>query len=931
MRNLLLIIGLLFATFLSAQTTLKGIIIDGTTGETLIGATVKVKTSETEQTVTDFDGAFTLKTSAAFPLTLVVSYIGFTPKETEVLNADPITITLGENANELVVVEIVGQRVSDKQRASPLTVEQLDLIAMKQTSASSIYNGLGSLPSVDLTTASLGFTIINTRGFNSTSPVRSLQIIDGVDNQAPGLNFSLGNFLGSSELDLLKVDLIVGASSAFYGPNAFNGVISMETKNPFYQKGLSAMVKVGERNMVETAIRYGNSIKNKNGNDFLAYKFNISYLRADDWVADNYDAVDGTRTQNGNPGRVDAVNIYGDEYFNLNNKTGDNKWSSKYLLGIFHRTGYTESDVVDYNTRNLKANVAVHIRTKPTKGIESPELIFSSNYGNGTTVYQGDNRFSLRGIQFYQNRIEYRKRDKFFIRAYATNEDAGRSYDPYFTALRLQEMTKNNKDWSEVYTNYWVGSGFTNRAREMGYPNIVTTVIDVPPYVVSSFDNDAAAAWLANPINQDSLAAWHTLTQQYTNIATGYLVPGTPAFEAAKDSITSLRSNAREGGTAFYDKSALYHAHGEYRFTPSWARYIALGANARMYRPVSDGTIFSDTNGVVIKNFEFGLYTGIEKSFVDDKWTFNATLRADKNQNFNLLFTPAASLVWHPLKKHFFRVSASSAIRNPTLSDQYLNLNVGPAKLIGNLNGFKDMITIESFFNYFDSSRISALRYVDIDPIRPEKVRTLEAGYRATLGDHLYADLNYYFSFYKDFIGYQVGATADFDSLVGTVSNVQIYRIADNAEKVVTTQGFTISLNYYFSDYYMINGNYSWNQLNTQTDDPIVPAYNTPLHKFNIGISGRDVPLFGLKKTGFNVNYKWIDGFVFEGSPQFTGVIPTYALLDAQWNVNLEKINTTIKLGASNILNNERFQTYGGPRIGRMAYISFVYDFQDKD
>ncbi|MBK7635046.1 MAG: TonB-dependent receptor plug domain-containing protein [Saprospiraceae bacterium] len=143
-------------------------------------------------------------------------------------------------------VEIKGQRIDEKQKAAPLTIESLDAIAIKQTASTDFYNGLGSLKGVDLTTASLGFTVINTRGFNSTSPVRSLQTIDGVDNQSPGLNFSLGNFLGSSELDIQKVDLIVGASSAFYGPNAFNGVIAMETKNPFFSKGLSASVKVGE-------------------------------------------------------------------------------------------------------------------------------------------------------------------------------------------------------------------------------------------------------------------------------------------------------------------------------------------------------------------------------------------------------------------------------------------------------------------------------------------------------------------------------------------------------------------------------------------------------------------------------------------------------------------------------------------------------------
>ena len=101
-----------------------------------------------------------------------------------------------------------------KSERSPLSVENLDALAIKETPAVSFYSGLGNLKGVDLTTASIGFTIINTRGFNSTSPVRSLQIIDGVDNQAPGLNFSLGNFLGASELDVLKVDMVAGASGA---------------------------------------------------------------------------------------------------------------------------------------------------------------------------------------------------------------------------------------------------------------------------------------------------------------------------------------------------------------------------------------------------------------------------------------------------------------------------------------------------------------------------------------------------------------------------------------------------------------------------------------------------------------------------------------------------------------------------------------------
>ena len=78
----------------------------------------------------------------------------------------------------------------------------------------------------------------------------------------------------------------------------------------------------------------------------------------------------------------------------------------------------------------------------------------SSSFGTGTTVYQGDNRFSLKNILFFQNKIEY-KSSKGFIRAYATHENAGDSYDAVFTALLMQDATKSDSDWSKDYANYW--------------------------------------------------------------------------------------------------------------------------------------------------------------------------------------------------------------------------------------------------------------------------------------------------------------------------------------------------------------------------------------------------------------------------------------------------------------------------------------------
>lgn len=924
---------------LLAQTTVRGEVFDAETGDPMIGANVVIENT-TSGTTTDFDGQYTLKTDQPLPITLQISYTGYETTTLVISDVSAFIRTKLTSTSVLIdAVEVVGSRILDKQKESPLTVESLDLLAIKQTPAANFYDGLGAMKDVDLTAASLGFKIVNTRGFNSTSPVRSLQIIDGVDNQAPGLNFSLGNFLGSSELDILKVDIIVGASGAYYGPNAFNGVISMETKNPFIHKGLSGLVKFGERNLFEGALRYADALKNKNGHDVFAYKLNFFALRADDWEAENYDPISASLVPPSNPGRYDAVNIYGDEYFSLNDVT-QRGTSDKHLIsdpgiGNFYRIGYKEIDLVDYNTRNYKANAAFHFRVNPVQGVESPELIFSSSFGSGTTVYQGDNRFSLRDILFFQNRLEFRKRDKYFIRAYVTNEDAGKSFDPYFTALRLQNQTKDNTNWAFDYRRYWKGvANYPKIMRELGYP--------VPMYdpitMITTFDVHAAQQWLIT--YADSLNKWHSLAAIYANSknihieegVSDFLEPGTAAFQTAFDDITS-RYNNEDGGTRFYDKSALYHVHGEYTFTPRFISEIKVGANYRLYAPNSNGTIFSDSAGIKIKNSEIGFYGGVQHKFIDNKLIASATLRLDKNENLNWIQTPAASLVYKPANNTYIRASFSSALRNPTLTDQYLNLNVGPATLAGNINGVQNLLTIPSFINFLDKRQFDSLDYFNIDPIKPERVKTLEFGVRTTILKKIFLDVGYYTNTYKDFLGYQLGIDTDIDvnDPLAFPKNTIVYRYAANSKTKVKTQGFSAGINYYLNQIFTLNGNYSFNQLTkADANDPIIPAYNTPENKFNLGFSGRNISVMdvgALKKIGFSVNYKWVEGFLFEGSPQFTGDVPSYDLLDAQVSVELDKLNTTIKIGASNILDNKHFETYGGPYIGRLAYINFQYEF----
>ena len=925
------------SAFLTYAQTISGS-VKNNSGEALIGAYIVVPSVPGVGAITDENGAFSIKIPS-LPIDLKVTYLGYQDKTITVSSAtNKVKVVLSEDQENVLTGALVkASRVTEKSKEAPLTVESIGIQAIKDAPSASFYESLGTLKGVDVTAASLGFRVVNTRGFNSTSPVRSLQLIDGVDNQSPGLNFALGNFLGASDLDIRRVNVIAGASSAFYGPNAFNGVIALETKESYDFPGLLSEVKFGERDLAQLAFRYADFLTNEKGKKTWGLKINAFYMQAYDWKAENYNPTLDSEHDEINPGGYDAVNVYGDEVLANGNDSYDDPAGHRSTtgLGTFYRTGYREKDLVDYSTNNLKLNSTLSYRFADTSQFD-----YSFNFSTGNTVYQGDNRYRLEGIRFWQNHFEYKKKDKFFIRAYSTNENAGTTYDIVTTAFRLNEADIEEDQWYNAYTRLWRSAPF-RYARQVeqlpGYPTY-------NPDIHGDLDN-----WSANfyqPFIEANKSAVEDLHQQSREITDlNRLKPGTDLYDSTFNEIRGRLFT--DGGTRFFDESALYHLQGQYIFTPSFGK-ITLGGNGRLYRPNSQGTILNDTGDVIITNYEGGIYGGIEKRWLMDRMIANVTTRLDKNQNFDFLVSPAASFIYKYRTNHVFRASFSSAIRNPTLADQYLLYDVGRATLIGNLNGFDSLIDIQSFRNAFASDiDLTKLEYYNVDPIRPEQARTFELGYKGNIADQsLYIDLSYYYTLYHDFIGYNIGISSGFDDIQGLPVGPEVFRVAANAQENVTTQGVSIGLNYYF-DKFNLGGNYSWNVLNKQeTDDPIIPAFNTPEHKFNLSFSGTKLklPFTDNENFGFGVNYKWIQGFVFEGSPQFTGTVPTYDMLDAQLNYRVPKWNMTFKLGGSNILgimplfdndgensqrsvfNNLNYQVYGGPFVGRMVYFSAQHD-----
>ena len=243
MRTILKIFLMLVCVSSYAQTTVKGTVKDDT-GQPLPSANVIV-VGTTSGTVTDFDGNYILTVDLAPPFTIQASSVGFESVTMEVtVNNQTIDFILNEGT-ELDEVVISASRTPERIFESPVTVERFGLKEIRNTASADFYDGLENLKGVDINTNSLTFKSINTRGFATFSNTRFMQLVDGMDNSAPALNFPLGNLLGMIETDIQSVELLPGAASALYGANAFNGILFMRSKSPFDHTGLSGYIKQG--------------------------------------------------------------------------------------------------------------------------------------------------------------------------------------------------------------------------------------------------------------------------------------------------------------------------------------------------------------------------------------------------------------------------------------------------------------------------------------------------------------------------------------------------------------------------------------------------------------------------------------------------------------------------------------------------------------
>lgn len=865
---------------LFAQKTMEGKVIDKETKEALRGASVLIRGSQTG-TTTDASGHFKISIQDYKQVVLLVSFIGYKTVEVKAdeqkglieIQMEPSSLT-GEE------VVISASRVSEKMISAPASVQKIQFNDIQRMPGWNFYHSLANLKEIDVVTNNLGFATFNTRGFNSSQPYRVVQMIDGIDNQSSGLNFSPGNMFGVPEIDLANIELISGPASAMYGPNALQGVLSMTTKNPYDFKGMTVMLKGGSRNYMEGQLRFADTYGK---HDQIGFKLAVGYFSGDDWPADD-PKYNRYKVMPGPPQNI--FSLIKDTNFLNYVAVYD---SAKPGKVSFMLPGYMEGDLVSLKNESIKMNAFLAYRFN-SKG----EISYNYRFSQSSGVFQGNNRARLEDFIHQQHKLEF-KYHNFSIKAYATFENSNKSFDLGLTGINLG----------------MAGLPYVSQAYADAYvSNIRQQTNDYSlPYNYSQMYQIAHQAGLAASAN-------------------GWLKPGTETYNKVLNSIIS--NPDRPQGSRYPDLSIFEHVEAGYSRKFKWAE-LNSGLIFRNWIPRTNGKIFSDTNGADISFFDFGGFAQLTKNLINDNLKLIASLRADKSKNYHGQLSPRFAVVYR-LNNHYFRLSLQSAFRSPTLNDQYYLLNTGSFIVKGNITGYYNLYTLASVNAFKQTGNDSLLQTIKLDPIEPEQVKTFEVGYRSQLFDKFYVDWNFYLNSYNGFIG-SVRAVEPRTGIAGDSSGVNdlkngqynTYSIYANSSSEVTTFGSSVLLNYAFNQKLNAYINYTYAKMKAlETPDLLVPGFNTPKHKFNIGLEGRNL----FKNFGFTANFRWVDSVKWE-AVFASGTLEAYSTLDLQLSYALKRYHTMLRIGGSNLLGREYYQAYGAPGIGRFLFASLTYEFSD--
>ncbi len=832
----------------------------------------------------------------------------------EVLSFDCFAQTDSLRIDSLHSYDLPGIVVSASRRRenilqAPVSIEKQELKDIHQSSQPSFFDAIENVKGVQMITPSLGFKVINARGFTNTTNVRFVQMVDGMDLQAPHIGAPIANTLGPNDLDISSVEIIPGASSAIYGMNAINGTADFITKDPFHFQGLEIQQKTGVNHIndnnhdpalySETVMRWAKAYNNK-----VALKINAAYMQGEDWYADNLTDLNPNAnistglTGDNNPGH-DYVNIYGDESPNHKTLTLGGK---QYVVS---RTGYAEKDMTTYDIQNIKADATFIYRIK-----NKVDISYTFRIAHTNTTYQRTNRFRLDDYFTQQHGITV-KTNSIQFKTYVNMENTGNSYNIRSMAENIDHYFKSDDQWFKDFS--------------------------------TRYNFDAANGTPVADAMKDARAFADS----------GRPVPYSPYTNHLIDTLRNI--NDWNYGAALRVRTYMFHAEVQHDLTQDLFRdlnklyqfQLMYGFDFREYIVIPDGNYFINPakEGKNLLYWKAGGFIEATKYLLRKRLKLNMVLRVEKNQYFSAKTSPRLAVVYSPVEQHNFRIAFQEGYRFPSLFEAFTNINSGGVKRVGGLpvmsHGIFENSYLRKSIDDFQAAvntdvnnnslslndaiekNKGLLKQNTYTYLQPEHVKSIEAGYRGNFWKGKFSvDVDFYYNVYHSLMA-QVEAniphTNNPDSIpyyLYNKSKQDRYRLWTNSKTVSYNYGGTLGLIWNMPKNFKLSGNITLAKLDrVEQHDGLEDGFNAPKWIYNISFGNAEL----FKSFGFNVNYRWQSSYLWQSSLA-TGNVPAYSTIYAQVQYTFRKNSLNIKLGATNLLNTYYYSFIGGPAIGGIYY-----------
>ena len=968
MKKLLTLITVFASMMMWAQTQVSGTVTDAD-GQPLPGANIVLDGST--GAVSDFDGNFSLSTDQQPPFSLTVSSVGFESATVEVTSASgSLTIQLSEGSTQLDEIVVSASRFAQRIFESPVTVEKFNLQQIAETPAADFFSGLEEIRGIQVNRGGLVFNQVNTRGFGTLYNEGFVTLVDGMDNQAPIFGFAIGNLIGLNELDVQSVEVLPGAASALYGADAYKGIMFMNSKSAFDDTGISAYVKSGvtsqdvsgQNEFTDWGVRLAHAFSDK-----FAIKATYSNIEGTDWEAAD------TRSQDAN-GRIvegvnpldptyNGVNVYGDELglaFDLTD-TFANAVLPAYevapgvtlaqadpatlaqLQGIFglypnffgeglqqiNFTGYDEGALTDGSTSNYKYNIEAAYRPS-----DNLEITLGSRQGGGKIILQGLSRYTIDNFKMTQNKVEVNW-GKLNVKAYTTEEDAGDSYDTNAAGLLMFAAQPGGPGgW---YNNYFGGFFLgalseVNPTDPLGALNTMAQHMGgvaqgLVPLAAVDTNGDGQLSIMDYV---SSLAPHHRLGRTAAN--QNMIQPGTSEFDATLDAITSTTAKLTDN-----TKTQSFELNYDLTDRIDFAD-ILIGGSYRNTDLNTQGTVLTDYDGP-ISYYQYGMYTQAKKDF--GKLTLTGSVRYDKSEFFDAVFTPRLGALYNISDNQNLRVSYQTGFRNPTNQDQYIGLRGSRTVLMGSspdsVDRFKmpfQRATDGAVYNVTgDIVFATALNPMTYQPqemknVEPEYIVSYDVGYRFNTPTTSF-DIAAYLSQYDNFIATQdvwIPLLYNGQSVPEALANLDVFpfSVDGNIDEEVSSYGVSVAVNQALTQKIGMNMSYEFNELDytpSSATSLFEPAFNTPKHRFKVSVVGRNIN----NNIGFNVSLRSNSEYEYQAS-FIDETIQANTVIDAQVSFRLDSLSTVLKVGGTNIGGDDYVSLVGSGMIGQMFYTSLTFN-----